>query len=173
MTRLFRERLLKYGFYTLLVFFLYVLQTTPGLLAVSGVKPLLVLPACIAISLYEGAFTGGLFGFFFGFLCDTGSETLFGFSALFFLVFCTAVGLLSTYALRRSLLNGMLLCLTALFLLLGAEFFFSYVLYNYEGLSLFFYLGIAPQIVYSSLFSIPFCLLFERLHDLFARREEL
>ena len=172
MTRLLRERFLKFGFYAFLVFSLYVLQSTPGVLSVSGIKPLMVLPACLAIALYEGPFVGGLFGFFFGFLCDTGSETLFGFSALFFLVFCAVVGFLATYVLRPSLLNGMLLCLAALFLFFGAEFFFNYVLYNYEGLSSFFYLGIAPQIVYSSLFSVPFCLLFERLHSLFAKREE-
>ena len=164
---------MKYGLYALLVFFLYVLQTTPDLFSVSGIKPLLVLPACMAVAVYEGAFVGGLFGFFSGFLCDTGAETLFGFNALFFLVFCAGAGFLATYALRRSLLNGMLLCLSALFLLLGAEFFFTYFLYDYEGLSSFFYLDIAPQVLYSSLFSVPFCLLFERLHNLFARREEL
>ena len=173
MTHLLREKFLKFGLYAFLVFSLYVFQSIPGFLSVSGIKPLLVLPACIAIALYEGAFAGGLFGFFFGFLCDTGSETLFGFSALFFLVLCAVVGFLSTYVLRPGLLNGMLLCLAALFLSLGAAFFFTYVLYNYEGLSSFFYLGIAPQLVYSSLFSVPFCLLFERLHTLFAQREDL
>ena len=68
-------------------------------------------------------------------------------------------------------MNVMLICLGALFLSSVLEFFFVFVLYGYEGLSGFFYLEVAPQIVYSSLFSLPYCLLFRWLHRTFEPEE--
>ena len=173
MTRLFRERILKFGLYAVIVFFLYVLQSTPGVFSFCGISPILVLPACLCIAVLEGPLPGGLFGFFFGLFCDTGSEIVFGFNTLFYLIFCTAAGFLAVYVLRRSVLNVMLIGLSFIALLFFTEYFFVYLLFGYDNLSSFFYWNIAPQIAFSSLFSLPFYLLFGKLHDLFARREEM
>lgn len=173
MTRLFRERFLKFSLYAVIVFLSYVLQNTPGVLSYCGISPILVLPACLCIAAHEGPFAGGLFGFIFGFFCDTGTEIVFGFNAFFYLIFCTAAGFLAVYVLRRSVLNVMLISLSFVFLLFATEFFFVYLIFEYENLSPFFYWNIAPQIVFSALFSIPYCLLFGRLHDLFEKREEM
>mgnify|MGYP003339673774 CR=1 FL=1 len=80
---------------------------------------------------------------------------------------------MAVYVLRRSVLNVMLISLSFVFLLFATEFFFVYLIFEYENLSPFFYWNIAPQIVFSALFSIPYCLLFGRLHDLFEKREEM
>ena len=77
MTRLFRERFLKFSLYAVIVFLSYVLQNTPGVLSYCGISPILVLPACLCIAAHEGPFAGGLFGFIFGFFCDTGTEIVF------------------------------------------------------------------------------------------------
>ena len=82
MTKLLRRKILKFSAYALVVFFAYIIQTTPGLFDFFGINPILVLPACICIAVYEGEFAGGLFGFFFGLFCDSTSETVFGFNAL-------------------------------------------------------------------------------------------
>ena len=129
--------------------------------------PLLVLPACICIAVFEGEFAGGLFGFFMGIFCDSGSETVFGFNALIFLLLCVSAGLLTIYVFRRSTMNVMLLCLGAIFLRSSLEFFFSFILYGYENLDFYFYTQIAPQIVFSALFSLPFCMLFRWLNKKF------
>ena len=167
MTKLFRRRLLKFFVYAAIVFSAYIIQTTPGLFDFYGIKPILVLPACICIAVYEGEFAGGLFGFFFGIFCDSGSETVFGFNALLFLLFCVAAGLATIYIFRRSTMNIMLLCLAAVFLRSALEYFFGFILYGYEELSPFFYTEIAPQIVFTSIFAFPFCLLFRWLHKKF------
>ena len=167
MTKYLRKKLLKFFVYALIVFSAYIIQTTPGLLEFCGVKPILVLPACICIAVFEGEFAGGLFGFFAGLFCDSASETVFGFNALVFLVFCAAIGLSTIYIFRRSTMNIMLLCLAAVFLRSSLEYFFNFILYGYENLEPFFYLNIAPQIVLSSLFSLPFCVLFRWLHKKF------
>lgn len=171
MTKYFRRKVLKFLVYALIVFAAYIIQTTPGLFEFYGVKPMLVLPACICIAVFEGEFSGGLFGFCFGLFCDSASETIFGFNALVFLVLCTLAGLSTIYVFRRSTMNVMLLCLGALFIRSGIEFFFTFVLYGYENLEPYFYTQIAPQIVFSALFSLPFCALFRWLNKKFEPEE--
>ena len=167
MTKLLRRKIIKFLTYALIVFFAYIIQTTPGLFDFYGIKPLLVLPACICIAVYEGEFAGGLFGFFFGLFCDSASETVFGFNAFVFLIFCVFAGLATIYIFRRSTMNIMLLCFGAVFLRSALEYFFGFILYGYENLVPFFYTEIAPQIVFSAIFSLPFCLLFRWLHRKF------
>ena len=76
MTKYFLRKVLKFSVYALIVFSAYIIQTTPGLFDFYGIKPILVLPACICIAVFEGEFAGGLFGFFFGLFCDSTSETV-------------------------------------------------------------------------------------------------
>ncbi len=167
MTKYLRKKILKFFVYALIVFGAYIIQTTPGLFDYFGIKPLLVLPACLCIAVFEGEFAGGLFGFFFGLFCDSSSETIFGFNALVFLVLCVVAGLATIYIFRRSTMNIMLLCLGAIFIRSALEYFFGFILFGYENLAPFFYTEIAPEAVLTSLFSLPFCVFFRWLHKNF------
>ncbi len=171
MTKLLQRKILKFFTYAMIVFGAYILQTTPGLLEFCGIKPIIVLPLCICIAVFEGEFVGGLFGFFMGLFCDSSSEIVFGFNALIYLVFCVFAGLAAIYVFRRSTMNVMLLCLGAVFLRSVIEFFFAFVLYEYEGLVPYFYTVIAPQIVYSAIFAFPACELIRWLHRKFEPEE--
>ncbi len=171
MTKLFKRKLLKFIVYALIVFFAYILQSTPGVLEFFGITPILVLPCCICIAVFDGEFSGGLFGFIMGLFCDSAGEAVFGFNALIYLVLCTGAGLAAIYIFRRSTMNVMLLCLAAIFIRSGLEFFFVFFLYEYENITEFFYTVIAPQIVYSSIFAYPCCELFRFLHGKFEPEE--
>lgn len=171
MTKYFRRKLLKFFTYAIVVFAAYIFQTTPGLFEFFGVRPFLVLPACICLAVFEGEFAGGLFGFFAGLFVDSGSETVFGFNALVFLLLCVVSGLATIYVFRRSTMNVMLLCLGAIFIRFGLEFFFNLVLFDYENIIPYFYTQIGPQIVLTSLFSLPFCVIFRWLHKKFEPEE--
>ena len=171
MTKLFRRRLLKFFVYAAIVFSAYIIQTTPGLFDFYGIKPVLVLPACICIAVFEGEFAGGLFGFFAGLLCDSASETVFGFNAFVYLSLCVLAGLSTIYLFRRSTMNIMLLCLGAVLIRSYLEFFFGFILYGYENLAPFFYTVVAPQIVFTSIFSFPYCIFFRWLHKKFEPEE--
>ena len=48
-------RAAKYAAYAALMLFLYVLQTTPRLFSILGVRPNLVIPAAVCIAVLEGA----------------------------------------------------------------------------------------------------------------------
>lgn len=167
MTEHFRRKVMKFVTCALIVFAAYIIQTTPGFFEFFGISPILVLPACICIAVFEGEFAGGLFGFIMGLFCDSASETVFGFNALVYLLLCVGAGLLTIYVFRRSTMNIMLLCLGAIFIRSALEFFFTFILFGYENLEGFFYTVIAPQIVLTSIFSFPFCVIFRRLHAFF------
>jgi hypothetical protein len=62
---------------------------------------------------------------------------------------------------------AMLLCLGAIFIRSALEYFFGFILFGYENLVPFFYTRLGPQVVLTSLFSFPFCLLFRWLHGKF------
>lgn len=171
MTALLRRKIIKFSVYALIIYALYILQSTPGFFEICGVAPILVLPACICLSVYEGELAAGIFGFFAGLLCDCAAETVFGFNALFCMLLCVGTGLIFIYVLRRSVLNVMLISLLAIFLRSVCEFFFTFVLYDYDGLAQFFYTVIAPQAVWTAVFSLPFCLLFRGLHARFEPEE--
>ena len=167
MTEHLRRKITKFVLYAVIVFAAYIIQTTPGFFEFLGIKPILVLPACICIAVFDGEFAGGLFGFIAGLFCDSASETVFGFNAVVFLLLCVCAGLATIYIFRRSTMNIMLLCLGAVFIRSSLEYFFSFILYGYENLPQFFYTQIAPQIVLTSIFSLPFCVLFRKLHMIF------
>ncbi len=167
MTRYFRMRLFKFALYSAIIFLSFIIQSTPGVLDFFGIKPNLVLPACICIAIFEGEFIGGLFGFFAGIFCDTAAETIFGFNAFFYLVLCITAGLVMIYILSNDTMNALLLCFGGLFLSSFFDFFFSYVLYQYEGLAGFFYTVIIPPVLLSSIFSLPYYYLFYWLHGKF------
>ena len=171
MTKYFRRKVIKFLTYFFIVFASYIIQTTPQLLDWFGVVPFIVLPACICIAVFEGEFAGGLFGFFAGLLCDSASETVFGFNAFVYLSLCVLAGLSTIYLFRRSTMNIMLLCLVAVLIRSYLEFFFVFILYGYENLAPFFYTVVAPQIVFTSIFSFPYCIFFRWLHKKFEPEE--
>ena len=57
-----RSQILKWGCYVLALFVCAALQTTPGLFQLGQAKPLLVLPLCLAVAVFEGEFAGALLG---------------------------------------------------------------------------------------------------------------
>ena len=93
MTKYFRRKVIKFFTCFVIVFASYIIQTTPGLFEFFGIKPILVLPACICIAVFEGEFAGGLFGFFAGLLCDSASETVLASTRLFIFLFAFWQGL--------------------------------------------------------------------------------
>lgn len=160
----FLKRSRKYIFLSVIVFSLFILQTIPGFLEFYGIRPLLLLPACICIAIYEGAYLGGLFGFIGGILCDSVSENVFGFNAALYLVICVAAGLVMENLFRRSYINNSVISLVGVFLRCLVEYYFDYRLYSYEGLSKFFYVDMMPQVVYSGIVILVFCAFAGRIH---------
>ena len=141
----------KYLAYVLILLILYVLQTTPGLFVIFGTKPMLVVPAAIAIAMYEGELAGGLYGAFAGLLCDMGSSMLFGFNGLFLAFFCIAAGLAIIHLMHCNVWNAMFFVALTMLATRSAEFLFGYGMWGHENVWMIYVRQTLPLIVYTTL----------------------
>lgn len=153
----------KYLAYSLLFLLLYVLQSTPGLFGVLGVRPVLLIPAAVTLAMYEGGFTGGLFGALAGMLCDLGAFSFYGLYSLLLLCCSAAAGLLVVYLMRRTLRVAMLLTGASALLCGLLRFYFDYVLWGYTGISDIFWEQCVPMTIYTAAVSPLFFYLFRRM----------
>ncbi len=151
---------IKYCCYALFLTGLYVIQTTPHFLEISGVKPGLIVPAVICIAMYEGEFAGGLLGAYGGMLCDLGSYTIFGFHAILLLILATATGLGIIYFIKNNRLNAIFLCGGALALLNFLNYFFYFGIWDYENAWMLLVTSYLPAVLCSILFVPLFYWLF-------------
>ncbi len=153
-----RTRLLitKWALYFLLLFLCAVLQTTPGLFQIASVKPIFILPLCIAIAAYEGEFAGALFGAFGGMLWDYTAGVIIGIFAVLLLVLCFAVSLIIQLYLRCNRFNYFLICVVCNLLALSAHFLFFYYMPGYYNPWYQFGTVVVPMAFYSAIFALPF-----------------
>ena len=161
----------KWALYVLLAFTAYVLQTTPGLFQLFGIKPVLLVPVCVAVAALEGEYAGAFFGIFCGMLWDLAAGRIAGFFALFCAGCCFAVGLIFKAYLRQNRLNTILINGGVLTVLFMADFLFSYVLFDLQGVGQVLAFRMLPTMLYSALLApIPFWIA-RRIHLKFTPEE--
>lgn len=163
----------KYTIYVLIMIALYVAQSTPGLLAVFGAKPNLVIPVAVAIAVCEGEFVGGVFGALAGILCDYGAMSLFGFNAVILLVCCVAAGLLTIYLLRPTVVNFMLLLAGTLLARGLLDYLLNFYMWGYENVGMLLTGRVLPGILYSLLLAPAAYLVISRLYEHFEEMMEV
>lgn len=109
------------------------LQTTPRFLAFGTVRPLLVVPACLALALYKGEFAGALFGAAGGLLWDAAAGRVGGFFAIMLMIACFLASCLWQLYLRDNALNFFWITLLTVWFILSLDFMFSYWLRGYPN----------------------------------------
>jgi len=163
----------KYFIYALLLLFLYVLQTTPRLFEIYGVKPMLVIPAAIAMAMHEGELAGGIYGAFAGLLCDMGGFGLFGFNGIVFLVTGAIAGLLVAYMMKCSATNCVLFVFVAMLARGSIYYMFAFGIWNHEYAWRIYLYQILPMVVYTAISAIPIFIIYRFIHMGFNRRAQL
>ena len=128
-----RTYTMKHAAFVVLLLLLYVLQTTPRLFVVMGVKPVLVVPFAIALAMHEGEFIGGVFGIAAGLLCDMGSHSLFGYNAIVFGLVCIGTGLIIIYLMRCNVGGCVLFVLVAMLFRGTIGYLFAYGIWSYDS----------------------------------------
>lgn len=146
---------LKYALMVLLLWALYILQTTPRLFSIYGVKPILVVPAAVCMAMFDGEMVGGIMGGLAGLLCDLGSFTIFGFNGIIVLACCATIGLLTIYLTQLRLMNALLLGFGTLLIRGVLEYFFYFQIWNLDGRSQIFFASTLPTVLYSAITIIP------------------
>ena len=128
-----RSQLLKWGCYVLALFVCAALQTTPGLFQLGEAKPLLVLPLCLAVAVFEGEFAGALFGTVGGLLWDYAAGRTVGMLALELLLLCFALSVLVQVYLQGSTWNFALISTGTALVVLSLDWLFFYYMPGYSG----------------------------------------
>lgn len=172
MNTTFRLKVLKHTIYVVALLILYVIQSSPGFLEIYKVKPIWVIPAAIAISMFEDEFAGGIYGALAGLLCDTGGFLLFGFNGFIVTLCCVAAGLLVIYLMRCNLLTCLLFVFVTLLVRGSIEYFFAYGMWNYENSALIYTISTFPTIVYSTIVAAPMFFFVQSIHRRFSDIEE-
>lgn len=150
-----RSQVLKWGCYVLALFVCAALQTTPGLFQLGQAKPLLLLPLCLAVSVFEGEFAGALFGAVGGLLWDYTAGRTVGMLALELLLLCFALSVLVQLYLQATPINFTLLGAVAALLVLSVDWLFFYYMPGYAGAALRYLTFVLP----SAVLTIPAALL--------------
>lgn len=128
-----RSQLLKWGCYVLALFVCAALQTTPGLFQLGEAKPLLVLPLCLAVAVFEGEFAGALLGTVGGLLWDYAAGRTVGMLALELLLLCFGVSVLVQLYLQVNPGNFAAVSTVTALLVLSLDWLFFYYMPGYAG----------------------------------------
>ena len=142
--------IIKNIIYTLVMLCCYILQETPGLLEVFGVRPILIISAVVCIAMFEGEFFGGLYGLFGGILCDTAAFHFFGIASVLFLILGCGCGLLIIYLVQPNRKTAFLLSGAFSFVYSIISHYLIYGMWGYEGASMRIITRIIPCSVYTA-----------------------
>ncbi|MGI5893825.1 MAG: rod shape-determining protein MreD [Candidatus Merdivicinus sp.] len=124
---------LKWICYTLVLLLMFGIQSSPALLSIGGIKPVLVIPVAVSVALFENEAGSGGFGLAAGLLWDLSAGKLFGFYGMVLMICCVCIALLSMYFVKVNVTNSILLTAVTGFLATVWNFIFYYLIWNYEG----------------------------------------
>ena len=164
-----RYRFIRYFAYALELLVLYMIQQTPGFLpSLFGARPILIIPAVLAIAMFEPEIPAMAFGIFGGLLIDFGIGDALGFHGIMLWVACYVISALSANLLRTNLLTSFLVNTVSLLVIVVLQWLFYYVLYGYDYILYALLHHYLPLIAYSLVLT-PITFYFNRAFALLIR----
>ncbi len=161
-----RRAQIKWAIYAAMILGLYVIQTTPGLLAICGIKPMLLIPLCVSVACFEKPMASGIFGLCCGLFTDAASDYLLGFNALIFMLCCVTISLIHTNFLKSKLPDTLISGIFLLVIQRGLDYFFYYNIWGLDPNGYLFLRQFLPGAVYSLLLLLPFHYLIKWIFNL-------
>jgi len=128
-----KNKIIRYIAYSLEISVLFLLQETPGFMpSVFGARPVLILSAVMAISMFESELASMGFGIYAGVLLDFGLGCTMGFHALTLAVLCFFVSVFCRVVIQINFITSTLtaICSIAMAVLIG--WFFLYLVAGYS-----------------------------------------
>lgn len=140
---------LKYLIDVMVILALFVMQNTPGMMEIAGLRPSFLLSAAVFFSMYEGEFAGAILAMVCGLFWDFGTGGLTGSNAILFLILGVGIGLLTTHFLRCTLGTALMLCSGATMIQTMVNFTFTYLIWNQAKSWMFLLTKLLPAALYS------------------------
>ncbi len=148
------KQIARYGILCLSVFILYILQSTPGFLSIFGIKPVLIIPFCITLSMLDESWQAGIVYLVGGLLTDLSCGRVVGTFSIQLLLVCLAGMIAVKFFFRPSRRNFYLFSFVSMALMLSVDFFFAYIMKGgYSSLFFFYFRNVVLVSAYSAVFS--------------------
>lgn len=162
-------RFIVYFFWILV---LYAIEQMPGAgVSIMGIRPLLVISAFVAISLFEREYTSMIFGIICGFLIDLSFGTPLGSFAFVFCVLGYVIGVLTSYFYNVNIFSFLAFDLFIFALIMFLKFCFLYLICGYKDGFYVWNMICLPTILYSFLVS-PIVFFTNRFFSYYIRGNE-
>lgn len=155
---------LRWSIYTAIMLLIFVLMQTPGFFAINGIKPLLLIPLVVCISIFEKELAGGIFAILTGLVWATSSTFIFGIHSIILFICCVFCGVMTTYYLQTTLLTSLVLCSASNIFYFLVEFYFRYYIWNPTGLLKLVTSVFIPTFIYTIVTTPLFYYLIKFLH---------
>lgn len=127
------QRVIKWTVWVVLAILLLSLQTTPGLFAIFGVKPLLIFPLATSFAFFEDDMSAGIYAVFLGAIWDVATGKSLGFSSALMLVIAIAISLLVLYLVKQNIINCVILTAAGLFCYDVIYYIFYFLIWGHPG----------------------------------------
>ncbi|MEE0947017.1 MAG: rod shape-determining protein MreD [Acutalibacteraceae bacterium] len=119
-------------------------------------SPFILLPLCVAVSMYYGEFTGLIFGLVCGIFCDSVSSGTVCFNTLILMLLGFFIGILAKNIFNRNFPAALVLSLIACATYFLIKWCVFYLSGDVEGKVYYLLWFLAPSAFYTALFIIPF-----------------
>ena len=127
-----KYRAIRWLAYTIEILVFFTLQETPGLIPeIGGARPIVVIPAVLAVAMFESEIPAVFFGLFGGLLVDFGFGGMLGFHGLLLAAVCYGVSLIAANLVRTNFLTAMLVSIVVTAAVTLLDWACFYVMYGY------------------------------------------
>ena len=151
------KQIAKYSIFVLSIFILYIFQSTPGFLQFFGIKPVLMLPFCITLSMLDDTPQAGVVYLAGGLLTDLSCARVVGTYSIALLLVCVAGVIAVKFFFRPSYRNFYAFSFVAMVVMLSVDFMFNYIMGGAYTSRLIFYMkSVVLVSAYSAIFSLAF-----------------
>lgn len=146
-----KYRVIRYIAYAIETVALFVLQETPGMIPeLYGARPLLLIPAALAIAMFEDEVPAMCFGLLGGLFLDFGAGGTLGFYGLLLGAACYVVSLMAANLFRTNFLTAMLVSVISSAVILTLRWVCFFVLFGYAYPGYAFTAHYVPIFVYTA-----------------------
>ena len=169
--RLQKLLVLKWLCYTLVLLLGAALQSTPNFLTIGTVKPIFILPICMAVACIEDPYQGAWFGMVGGLLWDWTAGRGPGLLAIGVAVICFFAGIIVVLILRINHMNFILLALAGTWLVVSMDFVFNYWMRRYSHPEVEYLVRVLPTVVFTAAISPAAMMLLKKIQKKFQPEE--